>query len=232
METDQVNRLFQGTARRYETIARITTLGFDDYWKHRMLMCLPDNANAEYRILDLACGTGKLTRMLARKYPRATVIGIDLSHDFLSLAEQRTPTDRYGTRVSYLQKDVLSIDSSWGPFDIVTASYLPKYVDRARLGYCIMTMKSSKTLTVVLHDFTCPRNPMVRVGYELYWLLLAGPLRMVPGWSRMARELKGVIHDNNGWPYELVETFRMWSGHVYVHRQPLGLSAILYAVVT
>ena len=44
------------------------------------------------RVVDLGCGPGHATELLARRYPGANVIGVDLSDVFVSMArEQRRP---------------------------------------------------------------------------------------------------------------------------------------------
>ena len=39
-------------------------------------------------IYDLGCGTGKLTRLLAERWPEATIIGLDHSQEMLEKADK------------------------------------------------------------------------------------------------------------------------------------------------
>ena len=57
------------------------------------------------RVVDLGCGTGELTALLARQWPSATVEGIDSSPDMVAAA---TPGDRLSFRVG----DVVDWDPS------------------------------------------------------------------------------------------------------------------------
>jgi SAM-dependent methyltransferase len=52
--------------------------------------------------LDLGCGSGLLTELLAKHVPR--VVGLDLSRDMLDLAHDRCR--RFGKRVSFLRADL------------------------------------------------------------------------------------------------------------------------------
>jgi len=55
-----VERFFAGTAKSYDFIVDATTLGADRRWKRAIVGAIPAGAR---RILDLASGTGRLTRL-------------------------------------------------------------------------------------------------------------------------------------------------------------------------
>jgi SAM-dependent methyltransferase len=71
------------------------------------------------RVLDLGCGLGASSVALARAYPRATVLGIDL--DEASVADARRAAARAGVadRVSFAVGDAARL-SQEAPFDLVT----------------------------------------------------------------------------------------------------------------
>ena len=72
---------------------------------------------AGLRVLDLACGEGHNTRILARKY--ADVTGIDNSRRLLALA--KSEEDREPLNIEYLLRDADSLnDISDDSFDLVT----------------------------------------------------------------------------------------------------------------
>ena len=72
------------------------------------------------RILDLGCGSGLSTVELARAFPDAELIGVDLSPDMLKAAAKRLP------KVRFLQGDAASYDASG--FDLVFANALFHWV--------------------------------------------------------------------------------------------------------
>jgi SAM-dependent methyltransferase len=71
------------------------------------------------RVLDLGCGLGASSVALARAYPRATVLGVDL--DETSIAQARTAAAEAGVadRVSFVVGDA-AVATSEAPFDLVT----------------------------------------------------------------------------------------------------------------
>jgi ubiquinone/menaquinone biosynthesis C-methylase UbiE len=85
------------------------------------------------RILDLGCGTGSTTMMLKQAFPKAQVIGLDLSPYMLVVAEHKAQTS--GLIVEWIHG--LAEQTSWADntFDLITASLLfhetPPEVTRA-----------------------------------------------------------------------------------------------------
>ncbi|TQV83146.1 trans-aconitate 2-methyltransferase [Denitrobaculum tricleocarpae] len=70
---------------------------------------------APLRVLDLGCGPGNSTELLARRYPEAEILGLDSSPDMLSKARERLP------QAVFLEADI----ASWAPekpFDLVFAN--------------------------------------------------------------------------------------------------------------
>lgn len=224
--TALVRSLFDGAASRYDDVVRVTTVGMDVLWKRRMVAAIPGD-RAYDRVLDLACGTGMVTSRLARRYPEATVVGLDVSPDMLSVARVRNEEGN----VRFVEKPAEEI-GDFGPdsFDLVTASYLPKYVDVGTLAAEAATVLADDGVAV-FHDFTYPRSPAYAAVFEAYWAILRRILPHVPGYERVATELRDLIVDAAGWPEEL-RTALQEAGvdRVSIERQPLDVAAIVTAV--
>jgi trans-aconitate 2-methyltransferase len=79
-------------------------------------------------VVDLGCGPGSLTALLADRWPAARVVGIDSSPDMVAAAE---PLGRPG-RLEFLPADVRTYRPA-GPVDIVTANavfqWVPDHLD-------------------------------------------------------------------------------------------------------
>jgi trans-aconitate 2-methyltransferase len=66
-------------------------------------------------VLDVGCGSGRLTRELARRLPRGRVIGVDRSFNMLAVARQHLAADD-GARASFVQADASHLPFA-GPAD-------------------------------------------------------------------------------------------------------------------
>ena len=85
-ETEQKSHIqgyYAFQARIYD-LTRWTFL----FGRKSMLQVLPFQKNDTFRLLEVGCGTGVNLAYLAKKYPHATLEGIDLSTDMLAKAEK------------------------------------------------------------------------------------------------------------------------------------------------
>jgi demethylmenaquinone methyltransferase/2-methoxy-6-polyprenyl-1,4-benzoquinol methylase len=73
--------MFDAIARRYDLLNRILSMGIDRRWRKRTVAALGDPS----RVLDVATGTGDLAIAIAKRYPGATVVGIDPSEKMLEV---------------------------------------------------------------------------------------------------------------------------------------------------
>ena len=74
------------------------------------------------RILDLGCGTGSMTLMLKQAFPRAEVIGLDLSPYMLVMAEYKAK--KAGPDIQWRHGNAERTGFPDASFDLVTASLL------------------------------------------------------------------------------------------------------------
>ncbi|BAC92312.1 class I SAM-dependent methyltransferase [Gloeobacter violaceus] len=74
------------------------------------------------RILDLGCGTGSTTVLLARAFPGARVTGLDLSADMLVAARLKAKREKLA--VEWLHGDARASGLPEASFDLVSASLL------------------------------------------------------------------------------------------------------------
>jgi SAM-dependent methyltransferase len=71
------------------------------------------------RIIDLGCGPGHTTRLLADTFPAASVTGLDRSDAFLEEAGRGAPS-----RVRFVRADVATTPLPGGPADLVFARFV------------------------------------------------------------------------------------------------------------
>ena len=78
--------LFTAIAGVYDRMNRLLSLGFDLSWRRKAVALVNGEPSA---ILDLASGTGDLAFALARRFPNATIVGVDLTPAMLDLARAK-----------------------------------------------------------------------------------------------------------------------------------------------
>jgi demethylmenaquinone methyltransferase/2-methoxy-6-polyprenyl-1,4-benzoquinol methylase len=110
-------QVFAEIAPKYDFITRALSFGRDTSWKRDLVASLPSCESP--LCLDLACGTGGITFLLARKYPRGLIVGLDITEPMLERARQR---NTFGN-VRFLNQDMGGLEFPAGTVDIVTGGY-------------------------------------------------------------------------------------------------------------
>lgn len=182
-------KFFAGTSSSYDTVVNITTFGQDAAWKRAILELIP---KSDYRVLDLACGTGILTLAMASKV--SFVFGVDLMEESVKIASKKA-REQGIANVAFGTSAAEAIPAHNTSFDFVTASYLPKYCD-----IDLVVKESARVLrrggVLIMHDFTYPRAPAMRGLWNTYFGILRIAGLFTPSWRRVFNELDRVIRQS------------------------------------
>src|SRR5256714_13723976 len=124
------------------------------------------------RALDLGTGTGAAALVVARRFPAAEVLGIDLADSMI--AEARRKTDRVRFEVG----DAAALRFEDGAFDLVThANMIPFFDELARLvapGGSVVFGFSGGSETPIYVDPSRLRGELERRGFTHFAELDAG----------------------------------------------------------
>jgi len=179
-----VPKFFGKTSKSYDRVVTWATFGRDKYWKKEILEKIPSGNS----VLDLACGTGILTRLIANAYPNAKIIGVDIMQNYLDVA--KINSQNYNN-ITFVNQDAekLNLDLK---FDCITSSYLPKYCDAETLvKVCIKHLKDDGA--IIFHDFTYPKNSFVKNLWDLYFVVLNFIGIFIPSWKEVFKDLPKLI---------------------------------------
>ena len=98
-------------------VTRFLSFNREAGWKKKLVNSLPDEGAPA--CLDLACGTGDISFLLAEKYPHGDVTGLDLTREMLNVAKAR---NRY-PNVTLIQQDMGSMTIKDASKDLITGGY-------------------------------------------------------------------------------------------------------------
>ena len=212
-----VPKFFDETGTTYDGVVSYGTLGKDRYWKKKILEQISDGNS----FLDLACGTGILTRGIAEKFPSAKIVGIDITKSYLNVAKQNSNSF---DNISFILDDAeeFKLDLK---FDYITASYLPKYCDPEILvKNCIMHLNPGGK--IIFHDFTYPKNPAVRGLWNFFLTFLRLVGCFIPSWKDALIGLPKLIRSTN-WFHNYSDVMKKSGLKVSSQYLTYGAAAIL-----
>jgi demethylmenaquinone methyltransferase / 2-methoxy-6-polyprenyl-1,4-benzoquinol methylase len=133
MSTDRSQRkqhaleLFEGLPARYDELAAALSLLQDPRWRRAAVEAVA--AGPEDRVLDVACGTGMVSRALVDRWG-CRVVGLDQSASMLGRARAKLTADpRLAERVTLVEGEAESLPFGDREFDHLTFTYLLRYVD-------------------------------------------------------------------------------------------------------
>lgn len=196
------HRFFSGTGTTYDVMVNLGTIGFDRWWKKKIVDRIPA---ASRRILDQACGTGILTFKIARRFPECRIVGIELHAEYILIAAEKAAA-RHLNNVAFIVGRAEDVFLNAG-FDCITSSYLAKYAEIGKLVQNAKQMLRDGGLLIV-HDFTYPPGRRFARLWEFYFRILqtAGS-RKYPQWRTVFYELPQLLR-STGWVAELIENLQ------------------------
>ena len=152
--------MFDRIAGRYDLLNTVLSFGADARWRRRAARVA--STPLEGRALDVACGSGKLTRELHRLAAKGLVVGLDFSGRMLRVAATGAPGP------SYVRGDGLRLPFADGTFDAVTVAFgLRNFADPER-GLCEMRRVLRPGGRAVVLEFVRPRPGPVGAAYRSY----------------------------------------------------------------
>lgn len=110
-------QVFTEIAPHYDFITRALSFWRDAAWKRELVAQLPPQDSP--LCLDLACGTGDVAFLLAKKYPAGRIIAVDITEKMLQLARRRNNWPNVG----FFRQDMSRLDIGTGSVDVVTGGY-------------------------------------------------------------------------------------------------------------
>jgi demethylmenaquinone methyltransferase/2-methoxy-6-polyprenyl-1,4-benzoquinol methylase len=160
----RLNRqIFSLIANRYSLATKALSFGRDAIWKRDLVTDLP--AESPEVCLDLATGTGDIARLLARRFPKARIVGLDLTEEMLTEARRNCPD----SRIEYHCGDINAMPFPDDFADVITGGYALRNVPElsTALREIHRVLKPGGTATFL--DFARPDS---RLRFAIHYGLL------------------------------------------------------------
>jgi len=164
-KASRVEAMFTNIAGRYDLNNRLHSLWRDQAWRRRtvrMAALQPGD-----RVLDMACGTGDLTAMLAAEHP-ASVLGMDFTEAMLDIARAKAASLPAAGRPEYRRGDAMAIDLPDDAVDVITIAFGIRNVSDPSIAIREFARVLAPGGRLFVLEFSTPPNPALRAANALY----------------------------------------------------------------
>jgi len=124
------------------------------------------------RILDVGTGTGEIALRLAKLFPRATILGIDIIEAHLEIARRRAT--ELGDRVTFAVADAFELPYTDASFDLVVCRHVLQAIPTPErvLAELVRVLRAGGVLHVIPEDYD-----MIHMGSrtDVSWFWHAAP---------------------------------------------------------
>jgi demethylmenaquinone methyltransferase/2-methoxy-6-polyprenyl-1,4-benzoquinol methylase len=216
----QVAAMFDEIAPVYDRMNTVMTLGADRRWREAALRATGVGEGAS--AIDVACGTGKLSLMLAECVgPFGRVLGVDVSTAMIDLAARR---HRDLVQLEFSVGDALELSAADGEFDTATIAFGLRNLADFEAGFQEMRRVVRPGGTVVCLELSLPRPRPWAVAYHGLFRRVAPLLGSLSRHRAAYRYLPDTL-DGFPEPRELAATMRR-AGLVEVSWRRLALGTV------
>jgi demethylmenaquinone methyltransferase/2-methoxy-6-polyprenyl-1,4-benzoquinol methylase len=183
----EVRTMFDRIAPIYDAMNGLMTAGLDRRWRQRAARAA--GLKPGMSALDVACGSGALTRELAAAVgPGGSVLGIDVSAAMLRRARTRVP--RTGSAIPcYESGDALQLPLVDGSVDAATVAFGLRNVPDYRRCLAEMARVTRPGGRVVVLEIATPEAGIGRVAAALWFRRIVPVLGRVAGGGSAYRYL-------------------------------------------
>ena len=174
---EHVRELFSSIAPTYDRANHLLSFGLDRRWWRRTAVTFREAlTRPDARVLDICCGTGDLTAALLVERPAngEPVIGLDFSHEMLSLAEQKYA----GANVRWVEGDAMELPFPDNSVDLVTSAFGFRNLRNYSAGLAEIHRVLRRGGSIGILECNQPDG----LSGSLYNLYFHGVLPVVGGW--------------------------------------------------
>ena len=171
-EVDEVDKskyvggVFTSVAKNYDIMNDAMSLGMHRLWKK----ILVELAAINHRdvILDIASGTGDISKLISKEYPDTSICMSDINFDMLSEGRDRAINESFDSNCSFCQLNGENLPFKNSAFNLITIGFgLRNFTDKEK-GLSEMKRCLRKNGKLLILEFSKPINPIFSKIYDWY----------------------------------------------------------------
>lgn len=163
----KVAAVFHRVAERYDLMNDLMSFGIHRLWKHLTIEIA--NIREGQRVLDLAGGSGDLTRLLLKKVgTKGHVVLADINDAMLNVGRDRLMDEGLISNLSFVQADAEKLPLANGSFDAVVIGFGLRNVTNKQAALNAMYRVLKPGGKVMILEFSEPLSPFIKKIYDAY----------------------------------------------------------------
>ncbi len=163
----QVERMFDRIAPKYDFLNRLLSAGIDVWWRKKAISFLKDDGPK--KVLDVATGTADVALETFRQLRPEQIVGIDIANEMLEIGREKIKKAGFSTQISLETGDCEKLRFENDSFDAVTVAFGVRNFENLEKGLAEMCRVLKKEGKVVILEFSMPQKWPMRQLYGAYF---------------------------------------------------------------
>jgi demethylmenaquinone methyltransferase / 2-methoxy-6-polyprenyl-1,4-benzoquinol methylase len=168
---EQVAKMFDQIAFRYDFLNRFLSAGIDVGWRKKAIRQLKELQPKT--VLDVATGTADVALLTYQLLKPAKIIGIDISEGMLDLGRKKIAAKQLDHVIELQTGDSEAINFSDASFDAITVAFGVRNFANLQKGLGEMKRVLKPGGKAVILEFSKPKMAGIRILYNLYTRIVA-----------------------------------------------------------
>ena len=164
---EQVSKMFDNIAKRYDLLNRLLSLGIDQYWRRRAIKKLGQGSPKE--ILDVATGTADVAIETAQRLQPQSIKGVDISKEMLAVGRVKVKKKGLQTVIELLDGDSEALPFPDQSFDAISVAFGVRNFENLEKGLQEMHRVLRPGGQLVVLEFSQPHIFPFKQIYNFYF---------------------------------------------------------------
>ena len=158
--------VFTSVSKNYDIMNDAMSFGMHRLWK-KILVELAAISEEDI-ILDIASGTGDISKIISREYPNTSIFMSDINYDMLDEGRNRAINESFDSNCSFCQLSGEILPFSDNTFDLITVGFGLRNFTSKEKGLNEMKRCLKKNGKLLVLEFSKPINPVFSKIYDWY----------------------------------------------------------------
>jgi demethylmenaquinone methyltransferase/2-methoxy-6-polyprenyl-1,4-benzoquinol methylase len=162
---EQVKKMFDNIAHKYDFLNHFLSLGIDKLWRRKIVKIISKLKHDKQ--LDIATGTGDLA-FACSKLDIKEIIGTDISQGMLDKAIEKSKK-KQKENIKFEIGDCENLKYSNSEFDIITCAFGVRNFENLEKGIAEIYRTLNENGTAIILEFSEPRKFPIKHLYNFYF---------------------------------------------------------------